>query len=291
MKALLYGALIALLCIACHKSIVQPDRYSYKGDKHHVQPSVKMFPNENSFILSGITDSVLSDTLTSNIQKILSDHDIAGITITMLIPDKGIWQYDAGYISKQSNVLVDSSSVFYWASVSKLVTSTIIHQLIAENKLDIDDTLSNWYPQFDQSEQITIKHLLNHTSGIFSFNSDSVFHFENRFHSPSELLDVALKHEHHLNPGEYWSYSNTGYLLLALAHHQGLVVDAHYSMPLGAGNIVSNSKETQTICAISVNQNIPVEAIGFNMMGKITEVARASGSFDTANRDTANGTT
>ena len=369
--------------IVCGQNL--PISEEYKGGTLHIQPP-ESFPNESSYILSVITDTVLNKNLTSNIQKIISDQEITGISITMLIPEKGIWQLNTGYTSRQTNTFVDSSSVFYWASVSKLITSTVIHQLIEENKLDFTDKLSNWYPQFNQSELITINHLLNHTSGIYSFNSDSTFHTENKFHTPDELLNVALPHKNLFNPGEYWSYSNTGYLLLALiaekieaksftqiveeritspqnlssmrileqkeqpdnlalAHKQSSVVETHYSMPLGAGNMVSNSKDmslflyslltgkylpihivhnmlkelypmfnngqyygygimlydfneinstpnqwighsggtenykailmydikTKTICAISVNQNISVEAIAFSMIGKVNE--------------------
>lgn len=378
--------LIIFLTINCSNDIVKPDDFSYKGGALHIQPSIEVFPDESIYNFSNTTDSVLNNNLTSNIQKIISEQGISGISITMLIPEKGIWKLDTGYISKQANTFVDSSSVFYWASVSKLITSTVIHQLIDENKLEFLDKLSTWYPQFSQSDKITINHLLNHTSGIFSFNSDSTFHLENKFHTPDELLNVAVSHKNLFNPGEYWSYSNTGYLLLALiaekieaksfeeivkerittpqnlssmrilqekeqpnnlalAHNQNTIVETHYSMPLGAGNMVSSSKDmalflyslltgkylpsemvhdmlkelypmfnngqyygngimlyefneinnsenqwighsggtdnyksilaydikTKIICAISVNQNISVEAIAFSMIGKINE--------------------
>jgi D-alanyl-D-alanine carboxypeptidase len=378
--------IITILTVNCSNDIVKPDDFGYKGGTLHIQPSIELFPDESIYNISNFTDTVLNNNLNFNILKIVSEQKLSGISITMLIPDKGIWKLDTGYISKQANTFVDSSSVFYWASVSKLITSTVIYQLIEENKLKFTDKLSHWYPQFNQSDMITINHLLNHTSGIFSFNSDTTFHYENKYHTPNELLTVALSHNNLFNPGEYWSYSNTGYLLLALiaekveakgfgqivheritapqnlssmkileqnkqpinlalAHNLNLIVETHYSMPLGAGNMVSNSKDmalflyslltgkyipihivhdmlkelypmfnngqyygngimlyefndinntqnqwighsggtenykailaydikTKTICAVSVNQNISVEAIAFSMIGKINE--------------------
>ena len=189
----------------------------YKGDKLHMPPSTNIFPNEGIYKFSNLPDSELKKNLSENIQKIISKQGIIGISMSMLIPEKGLWQLDSGYISKEKNILVDSATVFYWASVSKLITSTVIHQLFLENKLQPTDKLSKWFPGFKNSKKITITHLLNHTSGIFSFNSDSTFHFQNEYHSPKELINSALSKKNNLfDPGEYWSYTNTGYLLLAL---------------------------------------------------------------------------
>lgn len=274
--------LIAFLTNGCGHESVNPE--NYKGGSLHIQPPIEIFPDESIYTFSTITDPLLKNSLAASIQQIISTQEINGISITLLIPNQGMWQLDTGYLSKENNIPVDTSSVFYWASVSKLITSTVIHQIILENQLQSTDKLSNWFPQFEHSELISIQHLLNHTSGIFSFNSDSVFHLNNEFHTPNELIHVALSHNNLFAPGEYWSYSNTGYLLLALiaekiegksfsqivqerislpqnlssmkvleqqeqpanlalAHHQGHVIATHYSMPLGAGNVVSNSKD------------------------------------------------
>lgn len=137
MFGFIFGFLITFLTVSCSNDIVKPDNFSYKGGALHNQPSIDILPEENIYPFSNITDTVLDNKLTSNIQKIISDQEITGISITMLIPEKGLWKLDTGYISKNTKAVVDSSTVFYWASVSKLITSTVIHQLIEENKLDL----------------------------------------------------------------------------------------------------------------------------------------------------------
>ena len=299
-----FCALIFIILFnSCSKQIVTPNGIIYEGGALHSQPPFHIFPNENTYETSSLSDPILKNELDDNISNIISQQGINGISITMLIPDKGIWQFDTGYVSMEDNVLVDTASVFYWASVGKLITSTIIHQLISEQKLESTDKLSTWFPQFQFAEQITISHLLNHTNGIYSFNNDSAFHYSNLFHTPSELLDISLSESNLFDPGQYWSYSNTGYLLLALisenieaksfaqiveerisqpenipslraleqnelpnnlalAHNQGNVVETHYSMPLGAGNIVSNSKDMSFFFkALLTGQYLPITTV------------------------------
>ncbi len=295
---------------ACSKKIVKLDNNEYKGGALHTPLPFNIFPHENSYSLSSISDSLLKNKLDDNIETIISTQNINGISMSILIPNKGIWQLNSGYIEIGDSTLVDSTSLFYWASVSKLITSTIIHQLILEQKLEATDKLSKWFPQFEQADEITIKQLLQHTNGIYSFNNDSTFHFSNRFHAPSELLGISLSEDNLFSPGEYWSYNNTGYLLLALisediesksfsqivqerisapqnlsslqalapneqpanlalAHHQGLPVEAHYSTPLGAGNIVGSSKDmTLFFHALLTGKYIPMESV-HNMLGEL----------------------
>lgn len=279
-----YSFLLLIALCSCSKHVVNPNNTQYKGGKMHHQPSIGVFPEENIYNQFPLVDDVLKRKLDRNISNLISQQGITGLTATVLIPDKGIWRLDTGFVSKNNNVLVDSSTVFYWASVSKLITSTVIHLLMKEHKLELTDKLSKWYPQFENSERITITHLLNHTSGLYSFNSDSAFHYNNEFHYPPDLLAIALSKNDLFEPGTYWSYTNTGYLLLALiaehieskslaeivyekitspqnlsslkvlepkelpqnlalAHKNGEVINTNYSMPLGAGNIVSSSKD------------------------------------------------
>nr|WP_233174093.1 serine hydrolase domain-containing protein [Pedobacter sp. ASV19] len=165
-----------------------------------------------------------------------------------------------------------------------MLTATVIDQLIQEQKLQHNSKLSLWFPQFQNADKITIDQLLNHTSGIYSFNNDpKVFSIE-QYYSPNDLINLSLAQSNLFPPGKYWSYSNTNYLLLALiaekiegktfdqiiqqrialplhlsslhslkpreqqenlalAHENGTIVKEDYSVPLGAGNIVSNARD------------------------------------------------
>ncbi len=278
-KLILILILFSIVSCTSNKIIAQEN---YKGGTKHKQPEIESLPKESEYIFDKKLNDTLGNKLNQKIDELFSKYDIAGITATILIPKKGIWETNRGFISKPDNIVIDSSSVFYWASVSKLITSTIIHQLVLEGALSFEDKLSKWFPEFQNSGKITIEELLTHTNGIYSFNYDSTVHFSNKHFTPNELLDVAKSKKNLFEPGEYWSYTNTGYLLLALiaektesksfghivkdriseplnlktlktaaqnepnlalAHNKDSVIHKDYSVPLGAGNIISNSKD------------------------------------------------
>lgn len=279
---------------------------NYKGLPKYQQPSIEILPSTTEYILDQRLEGTLELKLNQKIDELFDKHNVAGITATILIPEKGIWETNRGFISKPDNIHIDSLSVFSWMSAGKLITSTIIHQLILEHKLSFEDKLSKWYPDIQNAKKITIEHLLNHTNGIYSFQADSTFHNSNKYYSPNELIDRSKLHKNLFKPGEYWSYTNTGYILLALiiektesksfekivkerisdllhlktlqapeekpskelpsnlalAHKKDTVIPNDSSGPLGAGNIISNSKEMAVfLSSLLTGKIIPIEMV------------------------------
>ena len=102
----------------------------------------------------------------------------------------------------------------YWASVGKAFTATVIMQLVEEDKVALDDPVSNWVPGVPNASSITIDHLLQHTSGLFSTNEDLMVREEPRYYSPDEKIEISAKHGAMFCPGQWWRYSNTGYTIL-----------------------------------------------------------------------------
>lgn len=107
--------------------------------------------------------------------------------------------------------------------VTKSFTATVVLQLVGKRVLRLDDTVEEWLPGvFPNGDGITIRQLLNHTSGIFDYiQDDRVFApylggdltlpFD-----PREGVRIAAEHTPLFAPGTGWSYSNTNYLLLAM---------------------------------------------------------------------------
>jgi len=106
------------------------------------------------------------------------------------------------------------SAPFFWASVGKAYTATAVLQLVEEGRLNLDAPLSRWFPDMPNASAVTLEDLLAHTSGIYSFHADPDLRAAAGYKPPSQLLATAARHPADFCPGEAWSYSNTGYVLL-----------------------------------------------------------------------------
>lgn len=208
--------ILTFLFASCNKQSAY-SQTRYKGGKKHAPPGPGILPDpNNNYHLNTPISGLLKDSLDKQVNDVFAVTGMPGITAAMLIAGKGLWVMDTGFISRPEQKKVDSTTLFYWASVGKLITATIIATLVQEHKLSYDSKLSDWYPQFQDATRITIDELLKHTSGLYSFNTDSTFHYSKRYYAPQELFDLIKANKNLFRPGEYWSYSNTGYLLLAL---------------------------------------------------------------------------
>jgi D-alanyl-D-alanine carboxypeptidase len=107
-------------------------------------------------------------------------------------------------------------------SITKTVIATITLQLVGEGRLRLDDTVERWLPgMVPNGSAITIRMLLNHTSGITDYLNDpdwlaAVLADPYRYWSPQELVAVGTAHPPLFPPGQGLAYSNTGYILVGL---------------------------------------------------------------------------
>ena len=124
----------------------------------------------------------------------------------------GVWSASLG--------LDDGPRDFWWASAGKMVTASIILQLVDEGRLSLDNPLSHWFPRFPQAGQVSIDHLLTHTSGIFSFEKDRRLQAHDGYTDPQALLAASARQGLDFCPGAAWLYSNTGYLMLSMIAEQ-----------------------------------------------------------------------
>ena len=107
-------------------------------------------------------------------------------------------------------------------SITKSMVATVALQLVGEGRLRLGDTVERWLPGLvPGGDEITIRMLLNHTSGIYNYTDDpgfipAIVADPYRYWSPPELVAIATSHEPVFEPGTGWSYSNTGYILVGL---------------------------------------------------------------------------
>ena len=129
-------------------------------------------------------------------------------------------------------------------SVTKTYVAAVVLTLAQEGALGLDDAVSKWVAGVPNGDVITLRQLLNHTSGVFNYTEDKPLLTEavtkDHAWSPRELLNVAFTHPPYAAPGEHWHYSNTNYILLGLVGEAaggakiGELVRSRVLTPIGA---------------------------------------------------------
>jgi D-alanyl-D-alanine carboxypeptidase len=116
---------------------------------------------------------------------------------------------------------------FRIGSTNKTLVATVVLQLVAEKRMRLDDSVEQWLPGLVQGNgydgrRITVRHLLQHTAGIYDGNfptfDNAQQYYERRYdiRTEEEIVRAGLSHAPDFQPGEGWSYSNTGYDLVGL---------------------------------------------------------------------------
>ena len=127
-----------------------------------------------------------------------------------------------GYASYEFNIKNTPEVKFRTGSLTKGFTAVAILQLVENNKLKLNDKLSAYIPDYPSGDEITIKHLLTHTSGIPNHTEFDDFNKERRvFHyNITETIKTFKNKPLEFNPGKKFSYSNSNYILLGFIIEQ-----------------------------------------------------------------------
>ena len=155
---------------------------------------------------------------------------VPGVTVTVR-RGHGTWAATAGVGNLETGKPRSARDHYRIASITKTFVATVVLQLEAEGRLSLDDTVDTWLPGLvrgndHDGRRVTIRQLLNHTSGIFDYLEDPGFQqtymtadgfMKHRFDgaAPEELLAIAMKNRPYFEPGASFAYSNTNYLLAA----------------------------------------------------------------------------
>ncbi|MGW6277543.1 serine hydrolase domain-containing protein [Kribbella sp. NPDC055071] len=136
---------------------------------------------------------------------------------------------------------------FRIASNTKSFVSTVVLQLEAEGRLSINDSASRWFHGLDR--RITLRQLLNHTSGVYDPTTERGFWTpyldrgdRSYVYTPDRVIAMALAHQPTNAPGETYAYSNTNYLIIGkiiekvTGHTPAAEIAARLLKPLGLRN-------------------------------------------------------
>ncbi|MCY9543513.1 beta-lactamase family protein [Paenibacillus alvei] len=153
--------------------------------------------------------------------ELVGGKKVPGV-LAQVVKNGEVWSYGAGQASIYSDRKMDPEFHFRIGSITKTFVATVMLQLAEEKKLSLDDSVEKWLPGVVQGNghngnNITIRQLLNHTSGIGEYTSLDFVNraVENpyRTYSADELIRLGMEQKPQFEPGKKWSYTNTNYVL------------------------------------------------------------------------------
>ncbi len=139
----------------------------------------------------------------------------------VLVAENGnmVYKKSFGYANLENKTPNNDSSEFTLGSISKTLTSIAILQLKEKGKLELDDHLVKYFPEFPFPE-ITSRHLLSHTSGLpdYDLYQEQMEKYPGKIFNVHDILPSLKiwKEPLHFKPGDKWEYVNTNFCLLAL---------------------------------------------------------------------------
>ncbi|MEU4996377.1 serine hydrolase domain-containing protein [Streptomyces sp. NPDC021622] len=158
------------------------------------------------------------------------NEDAPGVTVQAR-DRRGAWNSSAGVGNLHDQSPRGAHDHYRVGSITKTFVATVLLQLEAEGELDLDDKVGRWLPGVVEGnghdgDRITVRRLLNHTSGVFDVSSDEGFQekvFTEKFldhrydtWTPEEEVAIAMRHKPDFKPGKGWKYSNTNYVLAGM---------------------------------------------------------------------------
>jgi len=217
------------------------------------------------------------DSVERYVRAELARQNIPGLSLAILRGDSVLLSRGYGYANVELRALASDSTIYQSGSVGKQFTAAAVVMLAEEGRLSLDDSITHYFPKPPRAWRgITIRHLLTHTSGIPDY-ADSTLDLR-RDYTEDQLVRLAAKMPLKFRPGERWSYSNTGYLLLGILIHR--VTGAFYGEFLRDRIFAPAGMTTTRI--ISEADIVPNRSAGYRLVdGKLQNQEWVSPSLNT----------
>lgn len=224
-----------------------------------------------------ISFNTFADSVDDHIESQLKDQKIPGLSLAILKDGEIVKLQGYGFSNLEHQVAAKPETIYQSGSVGKQFTAAAVMLLVEDGKINLDDPVSKYFEKTPQSwKKMTVRHLLTHTSGIRDYTQKD-FDYR-RDYTEDDLLQALIKLPLEFSPGEKWSYSNSGYMLLGFLIHKacgkfyGDLLEERIFGPLGM----------TTAQIISESEIIPNRAAGYELKdGKLKNQSWVSPSLNT----------
>lgn len=185
--------------------------------------SLSIFFSLTAGTAQGVSGNEISDPITQKVDELffaMNNGTSPGASVVVIKDGRIIYENGYGTADLESGAKISPSTVFHVGSLSKQFTAMAIQLLAGEGRLSLDDDVRKFLPELhDFGKTITIRHLLNHTSGLreqLQLLFMAGWRLEDVTTEDDVLRLIWRQRELNFAPGTEYLYSNTNYTLLAL---------------------------------------------------------------------------
>src|SRR5882724_5732869 len=210
-----------------------------------------------------------ADRVDDFVREQVQTWHIPGVSIGVVSDGKVLLAKGYGFANIELGASATADTVYEILSITKQFTAAAIIVLVEEGKIGLDDTVAKYLPDSPASwKDLTVSHLLTHTSGIMDFTDIPPFFEQLRLDvTPAELLKAVKERPLQFAPGTQWRYSNSNYYLLGQiiekvsAKKYEEFLHEHIFQPL----------EMKATKMTDYRDIIPNRAAGYNWLGEDVE--------------------
>ena len=169
-------------------------------------------------------DPALAAELQRMLDATVADGAIPGVVLAVQVPGYQSWMGASGIADRRTAQPMQPATLIRIGSLSKMFTAVVVLQLAEERKIELDAPIASWLSELvPNGDSITVRQLLQHTSGLYDYLEDRTFvnhtyREPERIWEPGELVDYATEFPLAFQPGAEgaWNYSSTNYVLLGM---------------------------------------------------------------------------
>jgi D-alanyl-D-alanine carboxypeptidase len=183
------------------------------------------------FLCFTIYASAQKENLSNILQRQLDSLRLAGnypgISVAVMLRDNSMIRLVSGFADSARDKKMSVTDMMLQGSVGKTYVAAVTLQLVQEGKIQLDQKVAEylnllpWYPRVPNAKDITVRMLMNHTSGVMRYEFKEAFTRDltnnpDKVWKPEELINYILDEKALFTAGEGWDYSDSNYILLAM---------------------------------------------------------------------------
>ena len=170
------------------------------------------------FSFTCVAQDGVSNKVDEYIRSEMVSQQIPGVSLAVVRNGEVVIARGYGLANLEHQVPVKPETIFQSGSMGKQFTATAVMMLVEEGKLGLDDKIIGYFPDGPAAwNNITVRHLLTHTSGMTDYPDDFDLR---RDYTEDEMVQRIKPIPLAFPPGEKWSYSNLAYVMLGVLIHK-----------------------------------------------------------------------